>query len=153
MSDVVTQKYGPLAQKAHFDSTYAKSGTVHTAGAGLPDSVAATIAMGQRPWLFSPISPDIALARAWYERQRTLDRLTHQVGLRSWLAARADRVEAIVQAVAVRRLRPLAPLTPCLKTWRRLSLRRTITLPCGVSSVDLKTELCDVERDCRDGLH
>jgi hypothetical protein len=46
----------------------------------------------------SMISPDIALARAWYERQRTLDRLTHQVGLRSWLAARADRVEAIVRS-------------------------------------------------------
>jgi hypothetical protein len=68
------------------------------------------------------ISPDIALARAWYERQRTLDRLTHQVGLRSWLAARADRVEAIVQAVAVRRLRPLAPLTPWSKNVAALEL-------------------------------
>ena len=38
---------GLLAQKAHFDSIYAKSGTVHTAGAGLPDTVAVAIAMGQ----------------------------------------------------------------------------------------------------------
>jgi hypothetical protein len=38
---------GLLAQKANFDSIYARSGTVHTAGAGLPDAVAVAIAMGQ----------------------------------------------------------------------------------------------------------
>ena len=73
---------GLLAQKAHFDSIYAKSGTVHTAGAGLPDTVAVAIAMGQallallaapvRPSTSSLIScshwlPDVApqLKREW----------------------------------------------------------------------------------------
>jgi Tripartite tricarboxylate transporter family receptor len=58
------------------------------------------------------------------------------------------------EAVAVRRLRPLAPLTPWSKNVAALELAANdyITLRRQFRGFE-KPNSCDVERDCRDGLH